>query len=259
MFMVGVMALSGKLKHISAREAVSASPLLFPSRTAYIPAMTTFAITGMTCNTCRNTVEATLKTLAADASVTLVPPQATTSSPLNADDINTALAKVGKYRATTAAATKTKSWLATYYPLLLVIGLIAIASFAAQDWMNAFMGGFFAVFGALKLLDIPAFANAYARYDIIAKRFKPWGYAYPVIETALGLAFLFHFQLPIMLWVALALSSIGAIGVIQANLSKQTIQCACLGTAIQLPMSVVTVIENLGMAVMTAWMIWRNF
>ncbi len=220
--------------------------------------MTTFAITGMTCNNCRNKVEATLKALAPDVSVTLEPPRATTTSSLNAEAMNTALAQVGKYRVTTEAApaSETKSWFATYYPLILVIGLIAIASFAAQDWMNAFMGGFFAVFGAFKLLDVPAFANAYARYDVIAKRFKPWGYAYPVIETALGLAFLFHVQVPIMLWVALALSTIGAIGVIQANLSKQTIQCACLGTVFQLPMSVVTVIENVGMAMMTALMIW---
>jgi copper chaperone CopZ len=222
--------------------------------------MTTFAVTGMTCNGCRNKVEATLKALAADAVVTLEPPQAVTSSPLSAETINAALAKIGKYRVTTeaAATSETKSWITTYYPLLLVIGLIAIASFAAQNWMLAFMGGFFAVFGAFKLLDIPAFASAYARYDVIASRFKPWGYAYPVIETALGLAFLFHFQLRTTLWAALVLSIIGAIGVIQANLSKQTIQCACLGTVFQLPMSVVTIIENAGMAVMAAWMLWAN-
>lgn len=220
--------------------------------------MTTFAITGMTCNNCRNKVEATLQLLAPDFSVTLEPPQALTSSAFGADELNVALAKVGKYRVSSVAAPseESKTWIQTYYPLLLVIGLIAIAAFAAQNWMIAFMGGFFAVFGAFKLLDIPAFANAYGRYDVIAKIFRPWGYAYPVIETALGLAFLFHFQLPIMLWVALVLSVIGAVGVFQANLSKQTIQCACLGTVFQLPMSVVTIIENVGMALMAAWMIY---
>jgi copper chaperone CopZ len=224
----------------------------------YTRLMTTFAVSGMTCHGCRNKVEATLKVLAPDVAVTLEPPQAVTASPLSSDDLNAALAKVGKYRVSSIAesADVSKGWIATYYPLLLVIGLIAIAAFAAQNWMIAFMGGFFAVFGAFKLLDIPAFANAYARYDVIAKIFKPWGYVYPVVETALGLAFLFHFQTPIMLWVAFALSVIGAIGVIQANLSKQTIECACLGTVFQLPMSVVTIIENVGMAVMAIWMIY---
>jgi hypothetical protein len=52
------------------------------------------------------------------------------------------------------------------------------------------------------------------------------------------------------------LSLVGAIGVVQATLSKTTIQCACLGTVFQLPMSVITVVENLGMAAMAASMLW---
>ena len=55
-------------------------------------------------------------------------------------------------------------------------------------------------------------------YDVVAKRFRPWGYAYPFIETALGLAFLFRFQMTATTWIALVLSLVGAIGVIQANL-----------------------------------------
>jgi copper chaperone CopZ len=221
--------------------------------------MTEFAISGMTCNGCRTKVEKTLAALLPDVAVTLDPPRAVTTASVGVDQINAALAAVGKYRASASAsrpAEATPSWLLTYYPLFMVMALIALASFAAQDWMMAFMGGFFAVFGAFKLLDVEAFANSYAMYDVVAKRFKPWGYVYPFIETALGLAFLFHFQMVAATWVALALSLIGAVGVIQANLSKQTIQCACLGTVFKLPMSVVTVIENLGMAVMAAWMLW---
>ena len=59
-------------------------------------------------------------------------------------------------------------------------------------------------------------------------------------------------------WIALVLSLVGAVGVVQATLSKQTIQCACLGTVFKLPMSVVTVIENLGMAAMASWMLWAG-
>ena len=62
----------------------------------------------------------------------------------------------------TAAVVETASGVAIYYPLFLVIGLVAVASFAANNWMMAFMGGFFTVFGAFKLLDVPAFANSYA-------------------------------------------------------------------------------------------------
>ena len=41
----------------------------------------------------------------------------------------------------------------------------------------------------------------------------------------------------------------------KATFAKQTIQCACLGTVFKLPMSVVTIIENLGMAAMAGWML----
>jgi copper chaperone CopZ len=225
-------------------------------------AMTTFAITGMTCNGCRSKVETTLQALAPDMRVTLDPPVAKTSAAIDMEVVNAALAAVGKYRASALLSIPEASvlaWLKPYYPLALILGLIALAATASGTWMGwmmNFMGGFYIVFGAFKLLDVPAFANAYARYDIVAKRFRLWGYVYPFVEVALGLGFLFWFDMITLSWIALVLSAIGAIGVVQAVWSKQTIQCACLGTVFQLPMSVVTVVENLGMAAMAAWMIW---
>jgi copper chaperone CopZ len=219
--------------------------------------MSTYTISGMTCGNCAKKVEASLRSLSDDAEVTLVPPQVTISG-VGTDQINATLARIGKYRVSEDAGTSGFS-LAPYYPLALVMGLIALAACASgtlMGWMMGFMAGFYIVFGAFKLLDVPAFANAYARYDVIAKVFKPWGYVYPFIETALGFGFLFGYDMIALSWVALVLSMIGAAGVIQANLSKQSIQCACLGTVFQLPMSVVTVIENVGMALMAAWMIW---
>jgi copper chaperone CopZ len=222
--------------------------------------MTTYAISGMTCNGCRTKVENALNAMAPGAVVTLEPALAVMSKPIGLDVLNDALAKIGSYRASPsvlgAAPVATQNgMLKTYYPLFLVIGLIAIASFASNDWMMAFMGGFYVVFGAFKLLDVPAFASAYGRYDVVAKVFKPWGYAYPFVEMGLGFAFLFQFQTFASTVLALVLSLVGAIGVIKATLSKQAIQCACLGTVFQLPMSVVTIIENLGMAAMAGLML----
>lgn len=220
--------------------------------------MNTFAISGMTCAGCARKVEATLKAISPSASVTLEPPRAVVETGVSAATLNDALSKVGKYRAsaeTTDPKADANAWLKTYYPLLLVMGIIALASFAGNNWMMSFMAGFFIVFGAFKLLDVPNFANAFAQYDVIARVFKPWGYVYPFIEIALGFAFLFYYQMTLVTWIALVISVIGAVGVIQANLKKQTIECACLGTVFKLPMSVVTIIENVGMAAMSAWML----
>ena len=231
-----------------------------PTRVQYLYRMTQYTISGMTCAGCARKVEAALKAVSPTASVTLDPPVASVTG-ATMDALNATLAGIGKYRLSATApfvaplAEEQISWIKTYFPLFLVLGLIALAAFAGDDWMTAFMAGFFLVFGAFKLLDVTAFADAYSTYDVVAKRTRAWGLAYPFIETALGFAFLFQFQLYTATWVALILSLVGAIGVIQSVMAKQTIKCACLGTVFNLPMSTVTVVENLGMAAMAAMML----
>ena len=44
-------------------------------------------------------------------------------------------------------------------------------------------------------------------------------------------------------------------GVIQAVANKTQIQCACLGTVFKLPMSTVTIVEDVGMVLMAAAML----
>ena len=213
----------------------------------------------MTCANCASKVEKALRQIAPSATVTLDPPRVVMAETVSRNALNAALAGVGKYRvgeSASDASNDASSWIKTYYPLLLVIGLIAVASAAGGDWMAHFMAGFFIIFGGFKLLDVRGFADAYGRYDLIAKVFRPWALVYPIIETALGFAVLFHLAPVAVLWVALVLSLVGAAGVIKANLAKETIQCACLGAVFKLPMSVVTIIEDLGMAAMAAWMLF---
>jgi hypothetical protein len=137
-----------------------------------------------------------------------------------------------------------------------LIAVVPLAAGTFMGWMMGFMAGFYIVFGAFKLLDVPAFARSYAQYDIIAKYVPAWGYAYPFVELALGFGFLFWFDMRVLSWIALVLSVLGTIGALQVIQKKQTIECACLGTVFKLPMSVVTIIENLGMAAMAGWMLF---
>jgi hypothetical protein len=48
---------------------------------------------------------------------------------------------------------------------------------------------------------------------------------------------------------------LGSASVIKVLMDKQTIRCACLGTGFNLPMSTVTLIEDGGMAIMSAVML----
>lgn len=152
-----------------------------------------------------------------------------------------------------------KSILKTYYPLLLIftylVGGVVLAQLKAEEFngmtmMSQFMGGFFIVFSFFKILNLRGFADAYRTYDIVAKRVPSYGYVYPFIELGLGIAYLTAFAPLATNLVTLTVMSISSVGVIQSLLKKNKIQCACLGTIFNLPMSKITLIEDLLMVVM---------
>jgi hypothetical protein len=121
--------------------------------------------------------------------------------------------------------------------------------------MEHFMGGFFLAFSYFKLLDVPAFASSYASYDIIARRWLGYGYIYPFIELALGLLFITGFAPFFTNAATLAVMGISTIGVIISLAQKRKFQCACMGAVFNLPMSTITLIEDLLMVAMSAAML----
>lgn len=149
--------------------------------------------------------------------------------------------------------------LKSFLPLIIIFATITVFSimaswyrqvFTYQSIMIDFMAGFFIVFGGFKLIKLSAFAEAYAMYDIIAKSIKAYGYIYPFIELGLGLAFLLRFQTDTIAWITLVLMIINSIGAYNGIRDKKVLMCACLGTVFKLPMSYVTLGEDLLMAVM---------
>jgi hypothetical protein len=117
------------------------------------------------------------------------------------------------------------------------------------------MAGFFLIFSFFKLLDLRGFADSYATYDIIAKKWHGWGYIYPFLELILGMAFLLGLNPIITNGATFVIMGISIIGVIQSLLNKRRIQCACLGAVFNLPMSTITVIEDGLMIAMSGLML----
>ena len=134
------------------------------------------------------------------------------------------------------------------------MGLMTVTS---GETMRYFMAGFFLVFAFFKLLDVRAFANAYAGYDLLAARWHGWGMVYPFVELALGMAYLANYNPVLTNWVTVVVMGFSAIGVVRAVVRKTQIQCACLGTVFKLPMSTVTIVEDVGMVLMAAAMLVR--
>lgn len=154
-----------------------------------------------------------------------------------------------------------KTWLTTYKPLLIIFALITLVSYIAATnnsytnpivWMRYFMAGFFLVFSFFKLLDVKGFASAYAGYDLLAKAIPSYGYVYPFIELTLGLLYLVNFNSVMTNAATVLVMGFSSIGVLQAVSRKQTIQCACLGSFFNLPMTTVTIVEDLLMVAMAS-------
>jgi len=162
-------------------------------------------------------------------------------------------------------AEKPKSKFKDFVPLILIFIAIGFFTFlivdrsGQKDLMNImrnFMAGFFLVFGAFKLIRWKGFVEAYVTYDIVAKRSVAYAYLYPLIELGLGIAYLQSLNLFVTNIVTIAVMIIGAIGVAGEILKKQPVHCACLGTVFKIPMTKVTLFEDLLMAGMAAWMLF---
>jgi copper chaperone CopZ len=250
----------------------------------------TYPLTGLHCNACVDRVAARLQPLAESVAVTLTPMQVTLTNPIaDFTTLQGAVAQAGSYflmpnqpvaqvipaqaaihsiaQKPAADAAESTSWFATYKPLLLIVayilgaavlvqaGLGTAVDISAMQTMRYFMAGFFIVFSFFKLLDLAAFATAYSSYDLLAAQWKGWAYAYPFVELALGIAYLINFNPLLTNWVTVIVMGFSAIGVIRAVMNKNRIECACLGTVFKLPMSTVTIVEDVGMVAMAAWML----
>lgn len=147
-------------------------------------------------------------------------------------------------------------------PLFLILLYITVTAvllnygnWSSAEFMLDFMGLFYIVFSFFKLLDLKGFPASFRMYDPLAKLIPVYAWMYPFIEIALGLMFLLRFQTTLALVVTLVVLGITTIGVTKTLLDKKSIRCACLGTALKLPMTEATFIENLIMIVMAAWML----
>jgi copper chaperone CopZ len=235
----------------------------------------TYHITGMTCSGCQSKVQALLtkiqgiKNVAVDLNKEQAEIEMDHHIPTN--DLKAALKDYPKYQLSEVRQhhpvipeEEKKSWIATYKPILLVFAYITGISLIVEivsgtffwmRWMNNFMAGFFLTFSFFKLLDLKGFADSYMSYDIVARKWMFWGLIYPFIELLLGIAYLSGFNPLLTNSVTLSVMSISVIGVLQTVLNKRTIRCACLGSVFNLPMSTITIIEDVLMILMSAIML----
>jgi len=231
----------------------------------------TYHITGMTCSGCVASV--TEKLLAVDgvekANVDLAKSRAevTMSQHVQIESLRSALPQkysiTEQQKQTETQGVPSQGKLQQLRPLFLILLYITIASLllhredlAAAPVMYDFMGLFFIVFSFFKMLDLRGFQQSFGMYDPLARTLPVYGWIYPFIETVLGLLFLLRVELHIALVTTIVVLGITTYGVTKTLLDRRSIQCACLGTALDLPMTEATFIENAIMIIMAVVMLF---
>lgn len=153
------------------------------------------------------------------------------------------------------------SKLVQYKPLLIIVLFSLVLSYIhaynSSSFMYGLMGYFFLFLAMFKFFNLNEFARGFETYDVINKRCKLYGFLYPFIEFALGIAYLTEYHLMVVNIVTLIIMIISGFGVIKSVLSGQKIQCACLGSALNVPLGIVSIIENFSMGAMAAYMLYR--
>ncbi|OZV69135.1 heavy metal translocating P-type ATPase [Winogradskyella aurantia] len=240
----------------------------------------TYNISGMTCSGCKAAVESSLSSLEAikTASANLEDHEVTLemTKHLDIETLQNALSE--KYKISEQTKTNVfgsssqnqskseKSELKQLFPLFLIFGYILITSVLLNlDFWNIsafmldFMGLFYIIFSFFKFLDISGFAQSFRMYDPLAKKVLVYGTVYPFIELGLGLLFLMRYKVEIALVLTLIVLGITTYGVTKTLLDKKSIQCACLGSVLDLPMTKATFIENSIMIAMAILMLIKTY
>ncbi len=233
-----------------------------------------FKVNGMTCGSCIEKVRQLLSLPELGFSkinVSLNEPQITFESnqKVTSGSINAIFDQNGldKYKASLSENKilgRSFDLVSKLYPLFLVFGYLLItvlliaylrSDFSAESIMSHYMGGFFLIFSFFKFLNLKGFVGAFQTYDPVAKQWMQYGYFYAVFEFIAGCLYLISpssLSLNLLVVILLSMTSLGVWKVLRNN---QTIQCACLGTIFNLPMTYITIFENVIMITMASAMI----
>lgn len=163
-----------------------------------------------------------------------------------------------------------KDTFTNFLPLILIFTYITITSilinlnfdngdFESNNFMIIFMGLFYAIFSFFKLLNLKGFVKSFQKYDFLAMKIPYYGVLYPFMEIALSFLLFYKYELIIINFIILFLFLENIISVSYSLYKGKNLNCACLGTMLNLPLTQITVIEDLIMIIMTTIWLIKNY
>ncbi len=157
----------------------------------------------------------------------------------------------------------------TYQPVIVLFVMTALMALAASytvygnvltvragEWFIAFS---MCILAMLKLQNVDKFATMFLNYDLLAKRWVPYGTIYPFAEGLAGILMVAGALHWVSIPVALFIGTIGAVSVFKAvYIDKRELKCACVGGDSNVPLGFVSLTENVMMVAMAVWMLTQT-
>lgn len=158
----------------------------------------------------------------------------------------------------------------TYRPVLMLFAMAAAMAVAVSwvalgtldfgFWLTRFIPITMCLLALQKLRDVESFSTMFLGYDILARRWVPYGYLYPWGEALAGVLMLAGVLILIAAPVAIFIGGVGAVSVFKAvYIDRRELKCACMGGDTNVPLGAISLTENLMMLGMGLWMLGRLF
>ncbi|MCB1312538.1 MAG: glutaredoxin family protein [Sedimentitalea sp.] len=156
----------------------------------------------------------------------------------------------------------------TYVPVIALFGMAAamavagvwagfgtLATWRLPAWFIAIA---MCLLALQKLRDVESFSTMFLNYDLLARRWVPYGYVYPFAEGIAGVLMIAGVLIWIAAPLALFIGTVGAVSVFKAvYVDRRELKCACMGGSSDVPLGFVSLTENLMMIAMALWMLAR--
>lgn len=157
----------------------------------------------------------------------------------------------------------------TYTPVLAVFAGTALMAAAVSYLLTGspltvravelFIAFSMVVLAVLKLQNVEKFSTMFLNYDLLAKRWVPYGYIYPFAEFGAGVLMIAGVFNWLSIPVALFIGTVGAVSVYKAvYIDRRELKCACVGGDSNVPLGFVSLTENVLMVLMALWMLTHH-
>jgi len=156
----------------------------------------------------------------------------------------------------------------SYRPVVAIFGVALALALAMQTALGAAAGdtaaeilswrsvGLFIAFvmvllGLQKLQDVESFSTMFLNYDLLSRKWVPWSWIYPWLETGAGVLMIAGLLPWLSGPVALFIGLTTGWAVVRAVwIEKRELKCACVGGGSNVPLGFVSFTESALMAVM---------